>query len=154
MTLTRLAARPLNVQPNQSVIRSLLAKVGGSHALARDDPFGRQDNRRSGDFVELRDLGRSRVSSVIFVMAASFDGTHAELTAGEDSTMLCIAKDISHRGIGFKHDKYFDSKWAIVSFDLLDPFTALLLEVRWKNVRTDSDSLMSGGRFVGMIDLP
>ena len=68
--------------------------------------------------------------------------------------MICIAKDISHRGIGFKHDKYFDSQWAVVSFDLLDPFTALLLEVRWKNVRTDSDSLMSGGRFVGMIDLP
>lgn len=135
-------------------MRKLLRRIKHSVRLADLSLFGRRNPVQMLDYLERRHRERSPVEMPIYVTPAAFDGLHTRICEGVEREMLAITKDVSLRGIGFRHDELLEGHYAIVMFDVMDCMPAsLLLEIRWSNLERD-DSLMSGGRFLGIVECP
>lgn len=140
------------VRRDLRAVRKLLNRIKRSARLAELGLFGRRNPAQMLDYLERRDRDRSPVDMPIYVTPAAFDGWHVRICEGVNIEMVAITKDVSLRGIGFRHDEPLECHYAIVMFDAMDGFTAsLLLELRWSN-REGGDSYMSGGRFLGIIE--
>ena len=132
----------------------MLRRIKRSLRMADLCLFGRRRPARVASYLDRRQYDRSPVEMPITIQSAAFDGEHATLADPEASEFLAMTRDVSLRGVGFLHDDPFEGHYAVVTFDLLDGRPAsLLLEVRWSNVPR-LGSYMSGGRFLGIVDVP
>ncbi len=144
----------LTVHRDLRGVRKVLRRIRHSQPLADLCLFGRRKPGRMLEYIERRDRDRSPVQMLIYVTPATFDGSHAEPLEDDESVIYAVTKDVSLRGVGFTHDEPLQADYAIVTFDLLDENSVtLLLEVRWSNLE-ESNSYMSGGSFLGIMETP
>lgn len=144
----------LTVRRDLRSVRKLLRRVRRSVQLADLFLFGRRNPARTLDYLDRRECDRSPLEIPIYVTPAAFDGRHVESLDDSESEILAITRDVSLRGIGFRHDEPFEGDYAVVTFDLMDgDAVSLLLEVRWSNIEIGYSS-MSGGRFLGISEIP
>ena len=114
--------------------------------------FGKQSPARTIDYLDRREFDRTPVEMPIYLTEVGFDGQQAQPVDGVQPEVLAFTKDVSLRGVGFKHDGPVEADYAVVTFDLLnDEPVSLLLDVRWSNLERGFRYL-SGGRFIGIGD--
>lgn len=155
-TSTSIPVEPekLTVRRDLRAVRKLLKRIKRSARLAELPLFGRRNPAQMLRYLDRRLRDRSPVEIPIYVTPAAFDGWHVKPCDNVEREILAITKDVSLRGVGFRHDELLEGHYAIVVFDLIDDLpVSLLLEIRWLNLQR-TDFYLSGGRFIGITECP
>lgn len=110
-----------------------------------------RSRRRSTTETDRRAYERFNAQVPIRVTPILFDGESVERLDPEQPTIPAVTHDLTLRGIGFTHRQLLFGDYVMLNCDLLHPAgMALLLSLRWANVRNDG-LFKSGGRFEGLI---
>lgn len=154
MSMTTITRQEFVIRTELKAVRETLKKIRECDQLAPLNLFDGKMRAPMFDYLDRRRRKRASVEMPISLIQVDFDGARARLWGSGEVEQYGFSKDVSLRGIGFTHDLPLESNYCVVTFDLLSGESiSLLLEIRWAN-RNDDYELMSGGRFVGIVESP